>query len=136
MSGEQNVSISNRVINFVLRGRQRGGDQEAADAQDVLITPDRSLSLWSKLIGHDGTSERIVKVEDTRELDIVNHGKDVDGNVDALRTNVNKQLQVEVIGLSSVTLLSMILRELQLMNVHLGQVSGLDEATTDDVEGD
>ena len=134
MSGEQNISISNKIINFVLRGRQRGGDQEAAETQEVLITPDRSLSLHSKLIGHDGTSERIVKVEDSRELGIVVHGKDSGGNVDALRTNTDKQLQVQLVGLSTGMLLSMVLLELRLTNIHLGQISGLTEATTDDVE--
>ena len=138
MSGETNVSILGR-IKMVLQGRQIGGDQEAENEQDVLLTGDRSLSLWAKIVGHDGTRERIVKVESSRELATVLHGKDSDGNVDALRTNVEKQLQVEVIGVGASStvgvLFSMVLLELRLMNIHLGQISGLDDATTNDVEG-
>ena len=133
MSGEKNVSILG-VIKMVLQGKQRGGDQEAVDPQDVLITPDRSLSLHNKLIGHDGTSERIVKVEDTRELGIVNHGKDSDGNVDALRTNAIKQLQVEIITSIS-SMLALLLVELRVTNMHLQAMSDLD-VTVNDVNAD
>jgi hypothetical protein len=134
VSGPSETSIIGR-IKIALQGRQRGGDQESAEPEDILLNADRELSLWSKLVGHDGTSERIVKVEETRELGVALHGKDLDGNVDALRTNASKQLQVEVVGLTTGMLLMMVLRELRLANIHLGQISGLTEATTDDVEG-
>ena len=131
MSGETNVSILD-AIRTILQGRPRGGDQEAADPQDVLLRPDRELPIWAKFIGSDGTSERIVKVESSRELGIVLHGKDSDGNVDALKTNASKQLEVAV-NLSLV--IPLILMELRVMNMHLEAMTGLG-ATTDDVEDD
>ena len=131
MSGESNVTILG-FIRTVLQGRQRGGDQEAAEPRDVLLTPDRDLSVFGKLIGNDGTRDRIVKVEDSREIGIVLHGKDSDGNVDALKTNASKQLEVAA-NLSLV--IPLILMELRVMNMHLDAMTGLG-ATIDDVEDD
>ena len=73
--------------------------------------------------------------EDDGSLKIVNYGKDSEDNQDALRTNAAKQLQVEIVGNTSVSILfSLIMLELKLTNLHLGKISGLEEATICDVE--
>ncbi len=73
--------------------------------------------------------------EDDGSLKVVNYGKDSDGNQDPLRTNASEQLQVEVVGNTSVSILfSLVMLEMKLMNLHLGKISGLDEATICDVE--
>jgi hypothetical protein len=62
VSGDTNLSILDK-IRVVLQGRQQGGDQQAATVQDIRLTPDRDVSIWSKTVGHDGTRERIVTLD-------------------------------------------------------------------------
>lgn len=62
MSGEQNVSILG-LIRMVLQGKQRGGDQESEQTQDVALTPDRALEIWAQLVGTDGIRSRIVDLD-------------------------------------------------------------------------
>lgn len=133
MPAPEEEILLNEFLKILFTGTDLNDQQ-----REVLLHPDRSLSVWAQLVGTDGIRPggRVIKVEPSGEQDFVLHGKDSDGNIDALRTNVAKQLQVEVVGLSIAMLLSMALLELRLANVHLGQISGLTEATTDDVEGD
>ena len=90
------------------------------------------------IITNSAGKEVDVQGEDDGSLKTVLYGKDADANQDALKTNAAKQLQVEVIGVganSSVAILfSLVLLELRLANLHLGQISGLSEATINDVE--
>lgn len=48
MSGEQNTSILNRIIGFLMLGRQAAAD---AEPQPVLLTEDRELAIAARLIG-------------------------------------------------------------------------------------
>lgn len=129
MPGPDERLLLNEFVKVLIQGTDLNNAQKSA-----LLHTDRSLSIWNRLVGTTGTRERVVKLEPTGEQDFVIHGKDFGGNIDALRTNASKQLQVDVGGLSIEGLLSMVLLELRLTNIHLGQVSGLTEATTDDVE--
>lgn len=132
MAAAEQREIMNEFIKVALAGTVIETGQAP---KFVRITPDRSLAVWDQLVGSDGTNQRVVKVEPSGELGVLWHGKDSDGNVDALATNASRQLEVDVVGLGLGTLFSMVLRELRLINLHMGQVSGMDDATTDDVEG-
>lgn len=61
------------------------------------ILTETSGTLKQMLIGLAGATETRIKVETTGEQDIVFHGKDSGGTIDPLRTNDDKQLQVETI---------------------------------------
>lgn len=92
----QEVTIVNEFIALL---------KHVADANDTiqiaLSQPDGTERSWSLTVGQTGTRERIVKVEETGELDVVGHGKDAAGNIDPIRTNADMQLQVEIVPGSS-----------------------------------
>lgn len=101
--------------------------------RSMLLQPDRSLSIWSQTVGYTGTRQRLIKLEETGEQDIVLMGKDSDGNIDPFLTGPDNKLQVEVSSAVG-ELIGQILLELKLMNLHLSQVSDVD-FKLEDVEG-
>ena len=81
------------VISFV-RVLMQGLDLNE-EQRSVLLQPDRAMSCWRMSVGYTGTRQRVMKIEETGEQNVVLHGKDADGNIDPLRTR-DKKLTVEV----------------------------------------
>lgn len=67
-----------------------------------LAEPDGTIRRWNVTAGKDGATEVAIAVEATGEQKVSNYGKQSGGALGAFRLNANEQLQVEVIGDSSV----------------------------------
>ncbi len=81
------------ILNFVrvlMQGLDLNNEQRS-----VLLQPDRAMSCWRMSVGYTGTRQRVMKIEETGEQNMVLHGKDADGNIDPIRTR-NDKLTVEV----------------------------------------
>lgn len=93
----EEVFDQREVVDILLRGITRANAAGDGSPIVLLCRDDGTLRTWSSMIGLAANGETQVKVENTGELDVVGHGKDAAGNIDAFRTNDNKQQQIEIV---------------------------------------
>ena len=135
MPEERKVTIDDAVDTIVL-GEFYDPVSNTRKPLVARMEGDGTIRLHALQIAVDADSREVnFLAESNRAVGVSLYGQDPDDVTVGLRTNLKKQLQVQIVGLSTAMLLSMVLLELRLTNLHLGKISGLTEATTDDVEG-
>ena len=115
------------LVELILQGMTRANSAGDGRALSLLVRDDGTLRIWSTVVGDSSAGETPIAVEPTGEQKMVLHGKDSDGNVDALRTDDDQRLKVSTI--SSAMLMAQLETIAEILNKVVFQLSLITDVT-------